>query len=118
MKNQNKAHKFGAVIAKYRKAAGITQAELAEKLELSNDAVSRLERGHIALSVSRLFELAEIFECDVADLLNTGSHRIQDHERQLMAMLNKLDSKERKKLLDLIEHLIQWKTNTLEQEPE
>ena len=35
-----------------------------------------------------------------------------------MAMLNKLDSKERKKLLDLIEHLIQWKTNTLEQEPE
>ena len=55
MKNQNKTHKFGAVIAKYRKAAGITQAELAEKLELSNDAVSRLERGHIALSVSRMF---------------------------------------------------------------
>ena len=35
--------------------------------------------------------------CYVADLLNTGSHRIQDHEHQLMAMLNKLDSKERKK---------------------
>lgn len=118
MKNQNKTHKFGAVIAKYRKAAGITQAELAEKLELSNDAVSRLERGHIALSVSRLFELAFVILDAVAAGVEQIRHIAFENFRQLMAMLNKLDSKERKKLFDLIEHLIQWKTNTLEQEPE
>ncbi len=103
------------MIAKHRKAAGITQAELAEKLELSNDAISRLERGHISLTVARLFELAEIFECDAADLLNAGSHRIQDHERRLMAMLNKLEAKERMALLGLIEQLIHWKLNMLEE---
>ncbi|UOO82970.1 helix-turn-helix domain-containing protein [Uruburuella testudinis] len=117
MKNHT-IHKIGAMIAKYRKAAGITQAELAEKLELSNDAISRLERGHISLTVSRLFELAEIFECDAADLLNASSHRIQDHERRLMAMLNKLEARERVMLLGLIEQLIHWKLNAMEEELE
>lgn len=106
------------MIAKYRKAAGITQAELAEKLELSNDAISRLERGHISLSVSRLLELAEIFECDAAELLNASSHRIQDHERHLMTMLNRLEAKERMALLGLIEQLIHWKLNTMGVEQE
>ena len=70
-------------------------------------------RGHISLSVARLLELAEIFECGAADLLNTASDRIQDHERHLMSMLNRLETKERMALLGLIEQLIHWKLNTL-----
>ncbi|MDO4694359.1 MAG: helix-turn-helix transcriptional regulator [Eikenella sp.] len=51
----------GQAVAKYRKAVGMTQAELAERLDLSLDAVSRLERGNIGLSVARLVELGGDF---------------------------------------------------------
>src|SRR5271165_1628310 len=36
---------FGDVLARYRKAAGLTQEELAERARLSRNAISALERG-------------------------------------------------------------------------
>lgn len=51
---------IGQAVAKQRKAVGLTQAQLAERLNLSLDAISRLERGNIGLTVERMVELAEI----------------------------------------------------------
>lgn len=97
--------KIGQSIAKYRKLVGMTQAELAERLDLSIDAMSRLERGGINLSVSRLLELAEIFDCETADLLDEASHRPRDVAYQIESLLNQLDDVERIKLLAIIEQL-------------
>lgn len=99
---------IGNAIAKHRKAAGITQAELAEKLDLSNDAVSRLERGNIGLSVLRLFELAEIFGCETVDLLVDGSSRPRDQARQLEQLLSRLSDEKRIGLLRLVEQMVEW----------
>lgn len=101
---------IGNAIAKYRKAAGMTQAALAERLDLSNDAVSRLERGNIALSVARLVELAEIFGCEATDLLTDSSPRVQDQAKQLTGLLEKLDEEDRRMLLGLVEQMVEWKT--------
>lgn len=102
---------IGKAIAKYRKAAGLTQAQLAERLDLSNDAVSRLERGNIALSVARLVEMAEIFGCEATDLLTDGSPRTQDQARQLAGLLAQLNEEDRITLLKLVEQMVEWKTN-------
>lgn len=99
----------GQAVAKYRKAVGMTQAELAERLDLSLDAVSRLERGNIGLSVARLVELAEIFGCETVDLLSDGSTRPRDQARQLEALLVQLEEHERISLLDLIRQMVAWK---------
>lgn len=101
---------IGRAIAKYRRAAGMTQAQLAERLDLSNDAVSRLERGNIALSVTRLVELAEIFGCEATDLLTDGSTRSTDQARQLAGLLEKLDEEDRMILMNLVEQMVAWKT--------
>lgn len=98
--------KIGQSIAKHRKVIGMTQAELAERLDLSLDAVSRLERGNIGLSVVRLFELAEIFSCETTDLLDEASHRPRDMARKLEELLGQIDDTERLKLLAIVEQMV------------
>lgn len=60
---------IGANIAAYRKRAGLTQAGLAEKLNYSDKAVSKWERGESIPDVLTLMALAEQFEITVNDLL-------------------------------------------------
>lgn len=60
---------IGANIASYRKRSGLTQAGLAEKLNYSDKAVSKWERGESIPDVLTLMQLAEQFEISVGDLL-------------------------------------------------
>ena len=60
---------IGANIAAYRKGAGLTQAGLAEKLNYSDKAVSKWERGESVPDVTTLVQLAEQFGITVNDLL-------------------------------------------------
>ena len=60
---------IGANISAYRKRAGLTQAGLAEKLNYSDKAVSKWERGESVPDVITLAQLADQFEIGVNDLL-------------------------------------------------
>ena len=60
---------IGSNIANYRKVAGLTQAGLAEKLNYSDKAVSKWERGESMPDVTTLVLLAEQFGITVNDLL-------------------------------------------------
>ena len=60
---------IGLNIVSYRKRLGLTQARLAEKLNYSDKAVSKWERGESAPDVQTLVQLAELFEVSVNDLL-------------------------------------------------
>jgi len=61
--------RIGANIAAYRKRAGLTQAGLAEKLNYSDKAVSKWERGESIPDVLTLMHLSEQFDITVNDLL-------------------------------------------------
>ena len=63
------ARTIGKAIARYRQQAGLTQDEVAERLEIGGEAVSRMERGIVIPTVARLVELADMFQCEAADLL-------------------------------------------------
>ena len=54
------AEQISCCIAKLRLAAGLTQYQVAEKLGLGYEAVSRMERGVTIPSVIRLADLAEM----------------------------------------------------------
>ena len=60
---------IGSNIAAYRKRAGLTQAGLAEKLNYSDKAVSKWERGESMPDVTTLVMLAEQFDITVNDLV-------------------------------------------------
>ncbi len=52
-----------------RQAKGWTQDEVAEKLELSLNAYGEIERGNSDIRLSRLEQIANLFEVDAVDLL-------------------------------------------------
>ena len=54
----------------YRKRAGLTQAELAEKINYSDKAVSKWERGDGVPDVAVLCEMAEIFGVTLNDMVS------------------------------------------------
>ena len=52
---------IGKNIAELRKSSGLTQLELAEKLNYSDKAISKWERGEVTTDILVLKEVADIF---------------------------------------------------------
>lgn len=69
MNDEKLKQQIGANIAAYRKRAGLTQVGLANKLNYTDKAVSKWERGESMPDVLTLVQLAEQFEISVNDLL-------------------------------------------------
>lgn len=61
--------KFGAFVAALRKERGMTQRELAERLCISDKAVSKWETGNSIPDVTMLIPLAELLGVTVTELL-------------------------------------------------
>ncbi len=60
----------GKKIVSLRKARNMTQTELADKMDVSFQAVSNWERGNSMPDISKLPQLAAVFECTVDELLD------------------------------------------------
>ena len=69
MNDEKLKKQIGANIAAYRKRMGLTQAGLAEKLNYSDKAVSKWERGESVPDVLILCQLAELYGITVNDLV-------------------------------------------------
>ena len=63
------AQKFGSFLAALRKEHGMTQAELASKLQVTDKAVSRWERGVGLPDIATLTPLANALHVTVSELL-------------------------------------------------
>lgn len=63
------AHKLGRFIAENRKAKGMTQRDLAIKIEVTDKAVSRWERGMGFPDISTLEPLAEALDVSLLELI-------------------------------------------------
>ena len=70
----NKTHDFkvkavASTIRKRREFRNYTQEYLALKLNISQNAYSKIELGYTKITVERLFQIADILEFDVIDLI-------------------------------------------------
>lgn len=75
---------FANNLAHYRKALGLTQIELAEKLNYSDKSISKWERGDGLPDLAVTAQLAEIFGLTVNDLI------AEKPRRKLMTTRNKI----------------------------
>lgn len=97
--------RLGKTIARRRKAAGFTQDEVAERLEIGKEAFSRLERGLAGASVYRLFELADMFQCGVENFVIEGSRRVTEQVELIDRHISGLSTADRQLIVQVVERL-------------
>jgi transcriptional regulator with XRE-family HTH domain len=95
----------GRAISRQRMHCGLTQEEVAERLGIGTEAVSRIERGIVIPNIARLLELAEIFGCGAADLLGEVSPLADDQARRISRLLEPLAQPDQRLVLNLVESL-------------
>ncbi|MHB8127046.1 MAG: helix-turn-helix domain-containing protein [Desulfitobacteriaceae bacterium] len=87
--------KINAIISNnikyYRKLKNLTQEILAEKLEVTPNYISYLERGTKVPSIELLTKIADIFEINPAILLMKDEEPKNFEIKQLIELLNSLD---------------------------
>ena len=76
--------KIGQYIQHLRKTAGMTQKDLAQKLNISFQAVSKWENGDTLPDTGILLDLCDILNTTVDKLLNGGG--LAASERRLMSV--------------------------------
>ena len=96
--------KIGKYIASKRKALGLTQVQLAEKLGMSNKSVSKWERGVCLPDVSVYMELCEILGISLNEFIAGEDLRqesvVSQSEENLLQITR--DSKLRKRKMQII----------------
>lgn len=61
---------IGDYLRQYRINHGLTQAELAGKLSVSQNAISQYETGKRCPPVSRIANIAKVLGCSVGDIVS------------------------------------------------
>lgn len=69
LQNENLKQQIGKNISEYRKLSNMSQIEFAEKLNYSDKAVSKWERGESLPDIIVLKQIADLFEITVNDLV-------------------------------------------------
>ena len=89
--------KIGRFIADRRKSAGLTQVQLAQKLNITDKAVSKWERGVAMPDTSIMLELCDILGISVNELLSGEQtdmeNNNQKNEQLLLEMAKELEKK-------------------------
>lgn len=94
---------IGRRIALNRKRAKLTQATVAEKLEISESFVSQIERGKAKVSLPRLFQIAEVLNIDVALLVSDCSKLIPENmNSEIEQIIKNWSQEQRLMLIELI----------------
>ena len=91
--------KFGDFIKELRKEKQLTQKELGEKLNITDKAISKWERGLSFPDIAVLKDLAEFFEIDISELLNgeRGEKQEIDIEKAIKEAIENYKNIEEKK---------------------
>ena len=69
--------RFTQNLRRARKAAGLTQQQLADRLHVTRQSVSSWELGRTEPDLQTLTELAEVFETDAGSLLGEAGRPFQ-----------------------------------------
>ena len=111
MVDENVKYRIGSNIAAYRKRDGLTQAGLAEKLNYSDKAVSKWERGESVPDVLTLMQLAELFGTTVNDLVCDPNALPENSDSKLEKAMTQVSEKALKRKAN--KNVIQALSSTL-----
>ena len=111
MDDEKVKYRIGANIAAYRKRDGLTQASLAEKLNYSDKAVSKWERGESVPDVLTLMQMASLFGITVNELICDPNELPENSDSKLEKAMTQVSEKALKRKAN--KNVIQALSSTL-----
>ena len=96
------AERLGTQIAALRRSKEWTQAELAERIGVEPETISRFERGATVPSLQTLEKISHTLRVGIGELLTESSVQPDDQASKLAAWLAELDEPHRAFVVDLV----------------
>lgn len=95
-------YKIGQKIRKIRKAHGLSQEELAEKVGISTPHMSHIETGNTKLSLPVFVDIAVALEVRTDDLLDDPVSTTSTSLDEIAAVLERCSAQEAKVIADVV----------------
>ena len=92
----------GENIAERRRRLGLSQKELADRLNITQDAMARMEKGKIAPKMGRLLDIAENLQCTVGYLFRTHEEGTEERAATIADILKTLPDDGQEALVELV----------------
>lgn len=106
--------KINEKIRELREKHHLSQEEMAEKMNISSSAYGKFERAETRLTITKLEQIAEIFNINIIELINTSCEKLYHNQEEInyFNYLNILSENEKMRLQlqhkdEVIEHLKQ-----------
>lgn len=88
----------------YRKKENLTQAELAERAELSLDSIKRVESGKMTLSLENFLRISDALQVSLSFLLYDQEDKMPETER-IHSILEGKSERQKEFLLHMLQEL-------------
>lgn len=102
--------KFQEKIKALRKAADMSQQDLADKLHIHVTHLSKMENGHLSPSIDIVQRLMKVFTVTADQLLNEDEKTVVDIKNselnEQVALISQLDEDERNALIKIINSML------------
>ena len=93
--------KFGENLYSLRKSSKMSQENLAEKVGVSRQSVSKWENGESYPEMDNIMKLCNIFNCKINDLVHEDMSDIDSLDENIKVSVVKLNQKQQKKMKGL-----------------
>lgn len=111
MQEEQLAVILGKNIAQQRIKLGISQKDFSEKLQITPEAMARMEKGKIAPKMSRLQDIAHHLQCTVPYLFRQEDSIADENAAYIAEVMKTLPSSAQDALVNLIVHAVQVMQN-------
>lgn len=105
-----KPRKARHFLREWRKYRGLTQEQLAERIDVTAGAISQLENGIINYTQPTIEALAYALSCEPGDILSRDP-RLDDAISELRTLLQAVDRDDQKKALRVLREMLGTGTN-------
>lgn len=92
---------FGTIIAEKRKVLGMSQELLAEYVGITQESLSRMEKGLIAPRFERLQRFADALQCSISDLFQTQC-TVNDRAAVIEKLIATLPDSKQSEIIEIV----------------
>ncbi len=96
MADPNRVKNLGRSIAHRRKSNGFTQAQVADRVGVEKETISRIENGSISPTIHRLLQFSDLFECTLSELCQNPDSPEEPDIASISQMMRELEPGERR----------------------